>query len=190
LRIAILIVATLLAVVTFGRPAESADLPDMGPAPDFALVSQQSAELSLESLRGKVVVVAFIYTLCSDVCPMLTDKMARVQDALGEAFGRDVAFVSITFDPERDTLEALRDYAEVFSANPTGWYFLTGAPAVVREVTRRYGVVTFPGADGAVDHNLLTSLIDRRGRMRVQYAGYRFDPDEMEQDLRALMAER
>jgi protein SCO1/2 len=50
-------------------------------------------------------------------------------------------------------------------------------------------VVTIPGVDGAIDHNLLTTLIDRRGRMRVQYLGYRFDLEELHQDLLALMAE-
>jgi protein SCO1/2 len=161
----------------------------MGPAPDFVLVSQDGTEVGLASLRGKVVVVAFIYTSCSDVCPLLTEKMARVQDDLGESFGRDVAFVSITVDPERDTSEVLRAYAEAFDADPAGWFFLTGEVEAVRRVAARYGLVTIPGADDAIDHNLLTTLIDRRGTMRVQYLGHRFDPEELHLDLLALSAE-
>lgn len=172
-----------------GDSAELAALPDMGPAPDFTLVSQDGAQVGLATLRGKVVLVTFIYTWCPDICPTLTGKMAWVQDALGASFGKDVAFVSITFDPERDTVEALRSYAETFDANPTGWFFLTGGVEAVREVAARYGVVTIPNAGDGIGHNLLTTLIDRQGRVRLQYSGSRFDPQELHQDLSRLLAE-
>ncbi len=190
MRIVTLLVTAVLAIAIQIRAASPADLPDMGPAPGFRLITQEQAELSLDQLSGKVAVVAFIYTWCPDVCPMLTDSMARVQEALGDTFGRDVAFVSITIDPARDTPEVLRDYAAAFEADPAGWHFLTGELETVRQVARQFGVLSFPGADSGVDHNLLTTLIDRRGRIRVQYMGHSFDPDEMEHDLRALMAEQ
>jgi protein SCO1/2 len=140
-------------------------------------------------LRGKVVAVTFIYTWCPDVCPMLTDKMARVQDELGSDFGSKVAFVSITVDPERDTPDALKEYAASFDADLAGWSFLTGSLATVREVARQYGVAVAPAADGQVDHTLLTTLVDRRGTMRVQYLGYRFDEEEFRHDLLDLVNE-
>ena len=96
--------------------------------------------MSLRDFRGKVVAVTFIFASCTDSCPLLTDNMARVQDKLGSAFGSKVAFVSITVDPERDTPEVLRQYAENFGANLRGWAFLTGDPAVIRDVGRKYGV--------------------------------------------------
>jgi protein SCO1/2 len=169
--------------------AQEERLPTIGAASDFALTSQDGAEVTLKSLRGKVVAVAFIYTWCPDVCLMLTDKMARVQDDLGPDFGTEVAFVSITVDPERDTPGVLKEYAAAFDADLAGWSFLTGAPAAVREVARRYGVGVAPGVDGQVDHTLLTTLIDRRGAMRVQYLGYRFDADEFRRDLLGLVNE-
>ena len=164
-------------------------LPTIGAAPDFALTSQDGAAVTLQSLRGKVVAVSFIYTWCPDVCPMLTDKLARVQDELGADFGTKIAFVSITVDPERDTPEVLRDYAAAFDADLAGWSFLTGDPAAVAEAARRYGVVAHPAADGQVDHNLLTTLIDRDGVMRVQYLGSRFDEEEFRHDLLDLVNE-
>lgn len=164
-------------------------LPDMGPAPGFMLVSQDGAKFELASLRGKVVVVTFIYASCPDICSTLTYKMAHLQNDLGGAFSKDVAFVSITFNPERDTIEVLKAYAEAFDADPAGWFFLTGNVKTVRRVAAQYGVITIPGPDGTIDHNLLTTLIDRRGRMRVQYKGFRFDPAEMQRDLRTLMLE-
>jgi protein SCO1 len=169
--------------------AEEQRLPTIGAAPDFALTSQDGAEVTLGSLRGKVVAVAFIYASCPDVCPMLTDKMARVQDELGADFGAKVAFLSITTDPEHDTPEVLKEYAEAFDAELAGWSFLTGEPAAVRDVAHRYGVAMVKAADGQVDHTLLTTLIDRQGTMRVQYLGYRFDEKEFQRDLESLVNE-
>jgi protein SCO1/2 len=187
----------VLGALLGGTPAPAHDaahvgeerLPAIGAAPEFALTSQDGAEVTLKSLRGKVVAVAFIYTWCPDICPMLTDKMARVQDALGDDFGSEIAFVSITIDPERDTPQALKDYAASFAADLAGWSFLTGSVAAVREVARAYGVAVADGPDGAVDHTLLTTLVDRQGTMRVQYLGWRFDPEEFRRDLLALARE-
>ena len=144
--------------------------------------------MTLASLRGKVVAVTFIYASCPDVCPMLTDKLARVQDELGSDFGGKVAFVSITADPERDTPEVLKGYAEAFDANLAGWSFLTGSGGGAR-CGHRYGVAVVKAADGGVDHTLLTTLIDRQGTMRVQYLGYRFDEEEFRHDLQSLVNE-
>jgi protein SCO1 len=164
-------------------------LPTIGAAPDFALTSQDGAEVTLAALRGKVVALTFIYTSCPDICPMLTDKLARVQDELGSDFGSRIAFVSITTDPERDTPEVLKGYAEAFEANLTGWSFLTGEPAAVLEVAHRYGVAVAKAADGQVDHTMLTTLIDRQGTIRVQYLGYRFEEEEFRRDLLSLVNE-
>jgi protein SCO1/2 len=120
---------------------------------------------------------------------MLTDKMARVQDALGAEFGTEVAFVSISVDPERDTPAVLKEYAEALDADLAGWSFLTGDPAAILEVAHSYGVAVAPAADGGVDHTLLTTLVDRHGTMRVQYLGYRFDPEEFRRDLQSLVDE-
>jgi protein SCO1/2 len=187
--------ALLLGMLAWAAPAQAHEagpeerLPTIGAAPDFALTSQDGKEVRLEDFRGRVVAVAFIYASCPDVCPLLTDKMARVQDALGPDFGAKVAFVSITTDPERDTPEVLKGYAEAFEADLAGWSFLTGRPEAVREVAKRYGVAIAPAADGQVDHTLLTTLIDRRGVMRVQYLGYRFDEEEFRHDLLDLVHE-
>ena len=164
-------------------------LPTIGAAPEFALISQDGAEVRLGDFRGKVVAVTFIYTSCPDVCPLLSDKLARVQDALGPDFGTKVSFLSITVDPEHDTPAVLKEYAELLDADLAGWSFLTGSAAAVREVAHRYGVAVAAAADGGVDHTLLTTLVDRQGTMRVQYLGYRFDEEEFRHDLLDLVNE-
>jgi protein SCO1/2 len=190
MRAALLLVAVVLAGPLASRahddvPAQR--LPTIGPAPDFALTSQDGAPVALRDLRGKIVAVTFIYTACADACPLLTEKMAQVQDALGADFGARIAFVSISVDPWRDTPAVLKQYAENHGAHLTGWSFLTGEPAAIRDVTRRYGVfaASAPGED--VEHTFLTSLIDARGYLRVQYVGAQFDPNEFLRDLLSLV---
>jgi protein SCO1/2 len=170
-------------------PKGDARLPVVGPAPEFTLTTQAGSRLSLSELRGKVLAVTFIYATCTDTCPLLTAKMAELQRRLGRDFGPRVRFVSITVDPEVDTPEVLRGYAKAHGANLEGWSFLTGAPAEIKDVVRRYGVYARKAAAGSVDHLFLTSLVDRQGLIRVQYLGYRFAPDEMLADLQALLRE-
>jgi protein SCO1/2 len=177
------------ALVQAHEAPHDARLPTIGPAPDFVLTSQDGAPVSLGDFRGKVVAVTFMFASCTDTCPLLTDKMARIQDELGADFGARIAFVSITVDPERDTLEVLKRYAEAFGANPAGWAFLTGTPAAIRDVTRRYGIFVARSENGNVDHTFLTSLVDPRGAIRVQYLGVRFDPEEFRRDLLDLVDE-
>jgi protein SCO1 len=187
---ALLLVLVLLAFPA-ALPAHEAGgnqrLPVIGPAPQFTLTSQEGTPLALADLRGKVVAVTFIYTGCPDICPMLTQKMVDVQNELGAEFGAKIAFVSISLDPERDTPEVLKDYAQFWGAKPEGWSFLTGSLEAVRDVTRRYGVFFSKKEDGSVEHSQLTTLVDADGQMRVQYIGARFDPEEFRRDLMSLV---
>jgi protein SCO1 len=164
-------------------------LPVVGSAPDFALVNQEGAKVALADLQGRVAAVTFIYATCKDTCPLLTAKMAVMQRKLGADFGKRVRFVSITVEPEIDTPAVLKAYADKFGADPAGWSFLTGTTPEIQNVVRRYGAFAKRTKPGDVDHLFLTSLIDRKGMLRVQYLGYRFDPDEMLRDLRALLRE-
>jgi protein SCO1 len=185
----VLLVVGWQAPVLSHKAEEGQRLSKIGPAPAFTLTAQDGRQLSLKELRGKVVVVAFIYTSCADACPLLTAKMAALQDSLGSDFGSKVFFVSITVDPERDTPEILARYAQAHGVNFAGWAFLTGMPDEIRTVARQYGIYNKKQASGDVDHTFLTSLVDRQAILRVQYMGVRFDPDELRRDLQSLLAE-
>jgi len=190
--LALLLVLTAVILRPYGTAhqiQQERPLPTIAPAPEFTLTSQDGARVALADLRGKVVAVTFIYTLCADRCPVLTPMMSFVQDQLGADFGAKIAFVSITVDPERDTPEVLKEYAQAFGADLAGWSFLTGPSEAIRDVTRRYGVFASKSTNGDVDHTFLTSVIDRRGILRVQYLGVRFDPDEFRRDLLSLLQE-
>jgi protein SCO1/2 len=171
------------------HPAKAnARLSRIGPAPDFDLTLRDGARVGLADLRGKVVVVTFIYATCADTCPLLTAKLVGIQRELGTN-GAGVRFVAITVDPEKDTPEALRRYAEGHGAKAPGWLFLTGTKREIGEVARRYGVYVKKRPTGDVDHTFLTSVIDGEGVLRVQYQGVRFDPGEFLRDLRSLLPE-
>ena len=176
-----------LAPILSYAAGEREGLPRIGPAPELSLTTQDGQRLSLTELRGKVVAVTFIYASCADTCPLLTAKMAGLQAALGADFGPKVFFLSITVDPERDTPAVLQRYAQAHGANPAGWAFLTGTPAEIRQVARRYGIYYRKTPRGDVDHTFLTSLVDQSGTLRVQYLGVRFDPDELLRDLQSLV---
>lgn len=193
MSVAILALLAALSWPTHLLSHESRDdqrLSKIKPAPEFALIKQDGTRLALKDLRGKVLAITFIFASCADTCPLLTAKMAGIQNRLGSDFGQKVFFVSITVDPERDTPEVLKRYAEAHKANPAGWAFLTGSQAEIRDVAKRYGIYVKTTRGGDVDHTFLTSLVDQSGTLRVQYMGVRFDPDEMLRDLKSLLRER
>ena len=172
-----------------GTTGAAPALPIIGPAPAFTLDSSRGSRVKLADLRGKVLAVTFIFTTCTDSCPILTAKLAEVGRALGSDFGPRIAFVAISVDPLNDTPARLRDYASAYRADSAGWHFLTGAPGDIDRVLRGYGAYAKKNDSGSVDHLFLTSLVDRSGRLRVQYLGTRFDALELQRDLQALLRE-
>ncbi|HEV8436796.1 MAG TPA: SCO family protein [Methylomirabilota bacterium] len=184
-----LVTAIVVALAVLAPAGHAGDpLPQIGPAADFTLTTQEGNRLSLHELRGKVVAVTFIYTSCADTCPLLTAKLVGLGSRLGALLGSRVAFVAISVDPERDTPPVLKRYAQEHGAR-TGWTFLTGTRAEISVAARRYGIYYRKTPRGDIDHTFLTSVIDRDGVLRVQYLGVRFDPDELLRDLQSLVRE-
>jgi protein SCO1/2 len=108
--------------------------------PNVPLVTQDGKTVRFydDLLQGKKVLINFIFAQCDQGCPLDTVNMARVQQLLGERVGRDVFMYSITLDPEHDTPQALKAYAEQFGAKP-GWLFLTGKRADIDQVRSKLG---------------------------------------------------
>ena len=108
--------------------------------PNLPVVTQDGKTLKFydDILKDKIVLISFIYTNCPDICPLATARIAQVEDKLGDMVGRDIFFVSLTVDPERDTPERLKQFATAFDAGP-GWLFLTGKPEDIRLINSRLG---------------------------------------------------
>jgi protein SCO1/2 len=159
------------------------------PAPAFRLTDQDDQPLALEDLRGKVVLLDFIYTTCPGPCPILTGLHVDVQRHLDPSLRERIRFVSISLDPRNDTPAALREYARKRGADTTGWSFLTGPAADVEAVLRAYGVGSSRQADGTIAHLVVTFLIDGDGRIVQRYIGLDdHDPKQVRSDLERLAA--
>jgi len=109
--------------------------------PNIPLVTHEGKSVRFfdDLIKGKVVAINFIFTNCPDVCPLETAMLREVQEILGDRVGRDVFMYSITIDPERDTPEVLRKYAEKFEVGP-GWLFLTGKKDDITLLRRKLGL--------------------------------------------------
>lgn len=107
-------------------------------------------------LKGKIVAINLIYTTCKFACPLETARLAQVQKVMGDRMGKDVFFYSITIDPDHDTPEVLKDYAQKFKAGP-GWLFLTGKAADIEMLSRKVGLYSAPDPSNPDGHtpNLL-----------------------------------
>lgn len=184
-RVVLGLIASAALVALLVLPVRSG-LPRLGTAPGFALTNEVGGETRLADLRGKVVVVNFMFTNCPSLCSVLTAELALLQEALAEEHAEDVHFVSITVDPARDSPEVLREFAKAMHYHSESWDFLTGDAATIRRIAMAYGVAYTNGAETPIRHNLLTTVIDRRGRIRVQYMGETFDPDGLLADIRDL----
>lgn len=154
-------------------------------AAPFEGIDQDGAPVSLASLRGRIVLLDFVYTHCPGPCPILTGILVSLQRKLPQDLRERTHFVSITLDPERDTPEVLRAYAGARGADLSGWSFVTGKPEQIDAVLAAYGVGRTQGS-GEIQHTLVTYLIDGEGRIVRRYTGLSHAPEEMLHDLRAL----
>jgi protein SCO1/2 len=152
-------------------------------APDFALTDQQGKRVRLADLRGRLILLNFIYTNCRDVCPLTTAMLTRVQRGLISRgwWVRDVVFLTVTTDPARDTSAVLAAYAQRYRADARGWHFLTGDEVTLSKIYRAYGVTVMPSGAAQV-HDLPTFVIDRRGMVLGAYA-LGFESEDVLRDL-------
>lgn len=141
---------------------------------DLALTNQLGKKIRLNSdLQGKVLVIDFMFTTCTTVCPQLSSNMAALQKAWKKKKPDWVQFISITVDPSRDSVTALRTYADQFGADHDRWYFLTGDQQTIFDFAKNeLGVVLQPedGGSGVV-HSENIILIDPKRHIRGYYNG-------------------
>ena len=162
----------LLVILTACTSPEPTATPELSiPAPTWELESHTGESLSSEDLRGKAYVVNFTWTNCRDTCPTLSLQIALLRDRLEEEglLGEEVVLVSMSFDPERDTVERLREYARLFGARGGEWDFLTGpAEELDRIITRGFRVSYRPftperGGTSALEDDLAPNLESNPG---------------------------
>lgn len=156
-------------------------------APDFALQGSDGRELRLSRFRGKVVLLAFGYTSCTEVCPVTLATFAQARRKLGAA-AANVQIVYVTVDPQRDVPARLEKFLGSFDSTFVGG---TGTEAQLAAVRKEYGVSAqkIPYQDTYVySHSSFTYLIDRTGRIRALMP-FGHSPDDYANDLAILLKE-
>lgn len=129
--------------------------------PNVELVTQDGNKVHFydDLIKGKVFAISFIYTRCSDSCPLETAAMRKLQKALGDRVGQDVMLYSISIDGDRDNPSALKEYAGKFNAGP-GWTFLTGRPDDVSLIRQKLGMYRDDGqAEKALSEHGISILM-------------------------------
>ena len=153
---------------------------------DTTLIDQDGRALNLkrEVIGSRIVVVDFVYTTCTTVCPLASAMFAELQAQLGERVGRDVVLVTLTVDPVRDTPQKLKAQAAKFGAG-AGWRWLTGAPVAVGEVLKGLGAYT----PDFTQHPQMVLVGDGRSGSWTRFSGLP-DPKRLAEHVRRLDQQR
>lgn len=148
-------------------------------APRFTLYDQEGAVVAFDRLRGKRVILNFIFTRCpiATMCPAATMRMTALQRLARERQLADVQFISISLDPAYDTPPVLKTYATAYGIDLGNFSFLTGPEDAVRSLLVQFGVIAEPSVN-IWKHSLSTVLIDRDGRIAHRIDGSTWEPED------------
>src|SRR5262245_10624372 len=179
-----------------GFPAASFVVPvrtgDM--APDTTLTDQAGQPLTLSAWRDAAVVITFIYIRCPlpQFCPLMDRRFAEVQAAArdNESLRGRVRLLSVSFDPQHDTPEAMTEHAAKVGADPAIWRFATAEPGTVDPFAAAFGVNVIREADGTITHNLRTAVLAPGGHVVAVYDGGDWTAAQVVDSLRAALPAR
>lgn len=147
---------------------------------DFALKDQTGRPVSLDSLKGKIIIADFFFTHCPTICPGLTRNMKRLAESInngkrvGDRTNKQVHFLSFSIDPERDSVERLKYWADKFQINPENWWLLTGDKKTIYNLAineMKIGITDGQGIDTEFIHTDHFVLIDSNRYVRGYYHG-------------------
>jgi protein SCO1/2 len=157
------------------------------PAPAFSLNDQNGRRVALTDFRGRVAIVTFLFTNCTDVCPALPQILNRVDQLLTEEERGKLAYIGISIDPKRDTPAQLKQFLQQHGLSEQRWTLLTGSLKELTKTANDYGVVVRPDPRLDFVHNTVFVLIDGKGRLRTEFHGLATPTEEIAKAARALM---
>jgi protein SCO1/2 len=145
------------------------ELPSYSVVPPFELTDQNGRLFGSQQVMGKIWIADFIYTTCPGPCPMISSRMSETQKPLRDT---GVVLVSFSVDPQHDTPEVLRGYAQRLNAQPGRWEFLTGDKGTIYRLSEEgFKLAATDGTRSEPIHSTRIILVDRRGVIRGYYDG-------------------
>lgn len=141
----------------------------IGPAPSFELTDQNNTKITNDTYKGKVYVLEFFFSTCPSICPIMNKNMVSIQN---EFFGNpNFGIASITINPEYDTVEVLKEHAELIGVKSSNWHMLTGDKDYIFNISNK-GFNIYAGQNknvaGGFEHSGLFALIDKEGNIRCR----------------------
>ena len=177
-----------LAPLAASSPAETVLKPG-DPVPNFAVTTQSGTAMRLSELRGKVVVLTFVYTRCPlpDYCPLMDRRFAEVAEWLGRSADRAerVRLLSVSFDPEHDTPKVLAEHAGRVGAEPPVWTYAVADHDELRRIAEPIGLRYAPMTD-EIRHSLSTSVIAPDGTLALLELGNDWEAADLIAEIRRL----
>lgn len=150
--------------------------------PDYHFTNELGQAISLSDFKGQALAFTFFYTRCAypDFCPRMSGNFAEVCKKLAAhpAALTNWHLLSISFDPEWDTLPRLKEYAQRYHSDPRRWNFATGALIDIDAITEQFGLA-FAWRNATIDHTLRTVVVDAQGRIQKIIVGNEWKPDEL-----------
>lgn len=145
------------------------ELIEIGSAPSFSLTNQENKTISDKDLKGKVYVVEFFFSTCPTICPKMNQNMLAIEKQF--ISNDDFGIVSITINPDNDTVEVLKDHADHLGVTSKNWHFLTGDKDYIYEIANK-GFNLYASknnkAKGGFEHSGFFALIDKDGNIRCR----------------------
>lgn len=178
----IIICATYLVVSSLDLGKK--EWPVISTVDDFSFENVDNTTVTLEDTKGKVRLFYFFFTSCPDVCPVTTFMLTQVQNKLKEegVFNKDIEFVSISFDPEVDSVEKIKEFGDKFKVDYNGWYFLRGEKQTVWDLAEKsFKIMILGDKEGNYSHANFIALVDRDNQVRNLYNAN--DPDDVSVDM-------
>ena len=181
----VIVLVIIIALIAVMQPdGVEEQLPIISKIPEFDLVDQNSKQFTLENVQGNVWLADFIFTTCSGPCPIMTERMCMVQHDLLEI--DKLKFVSFTVNPDYDTPEVLKKYAQRFNVDDSSWSFVTGKYDQIQELIA--DGFKMGDTEEIVFHSTRFALVDHEGNLRGYYSGT--EPAEHEilmRDIQSLI---
>lgn len=142
------------------------EMTTVGKAPNFSFTDQNGQIITNEDYKGKVYVLEFFFATCPSICPVMNKNMVKIQNEF--ITQKDFGLVSITINPENDTPEVLKNYAEKYGVTNPNWHFLTGDRTEIFKLANEgFNIYVGEGAieNGGFEHSGLFALIDKNGNI-------------------------